>query len=189
MNNPLDIRFVPKWLAGVIKHYGTDVTNFESIVSRHDAKLYKLANNLLRTKFELMRVKDFNFPAADIEGQYSEDDALFALYGHNPEGKTVPQFHLERFVLRDDGKGGAILLETGEGDPKDLCHELLLALDAQRGRACTYDSDSFKRYLVSVNNDHINTTDENLHNLVSPPASRPVGGGDPDDGSGNGAKP
>lgn len=189
MKNPLEIRFIPKWLAGVIKHYDTDVTNFESIVSRHDAKLYKLANNLLRTKFELMRVKDFVFPAADIEGQYSEDDALFALYGQNPEGKTVPQFHLERFDVRDDGKGGVILLEKSDGDLKDLCKELLVALDATRGRSYAYDSDSFKRYLVSVSNDHINTADENLQNLVTPPVSRPNGGGDPDDGHGNGAKP
>lgn len=184
MNNPLEIRFIPKWLGAVVSHYNADFANIESIVSPQDVKLYKLANYLLRTKFNLMRVKDFIFPAADIEGQYSEDDALFALFGQNPDRKSVPHFHLDRFIVKDDNRGGVYLIEQGgECEPKDLCTELLHALDAQRGRGCVYNSDSFKRYLSSVNNNHINTADENLHNLVQPPVQRPVGGGTPSDGN------
>jgi hypothetical protein len=186
MNNPLEIRFVPKWLGSVISHYNSSLANLESIVSKQDVKLYKLANNLLRTKFELMRVKDFTFPAADIEGQYSEEDAVFALFGQNPENKAVPHFHLAHFEVHDDGRGGIFILEKGgDAEAKDLTKELLVALDTYRGRAQAFDSDSFKRYLLSVNNDHINTADENLHRLVQPPVITPDGGGEPSDGNNN----
>lgn len=184
MTNPLEIRFIPKWLGAVVSHYNANFANIESIVSPQDVKLYKLANNLLRTKFELMRVKDFIFPAADIEGQYSEDDALFALFGQNPDRKSVPHFELKHFDVRDDGRGGVLLIEKGGDTPaKDLCAELLGAIDAHRGRGAVYGSDSFKRYLTSVNNNHINSADENLHNLVQPPVKTPVGGGSPSDGN------
>lgn len=184
MSKPLEIRFIPKWLAAVVSHYNANFANIESIVSPQDVKLYKLANYLLRTKFDLMRVKDFTFPCADIEGQYSEDDALFALFGQNPDRKTVPHFELKHFDVRDDGQFGILLIEKGGDTPvKDLCTELLGALDAHCGRGAVYGSDSFKRYLTSVNNNHINSADENLHALVQPPVQTPVGGGAPSDGN------
>lgn len=189
MKKPLEVRYVPLWLAAAAHHYNGNLTNFESIVSKHDVKLYKLANNLLRAKFSLMRINDFQFAVADIDHQYSEDDALFALYGQNPEKKTIAHFHLTNFKIVDDGCGGILIVEEGAGtEPKNLIHELLTALDTYRGRQEAYGSDVFKRYLTSVTNDHINSADETLRHLVQPPVLTPEGGGDPTDGN-NGAKP
>lgn len=153
MNKPINLRFIPKWLSGAIDHYGADVKEFESIVSRHDVGLYRLANNLLESSFRALRIVDFTFPDSDLHGSFSADDSLFALYGPNSEDKKVAEYVLSHFVILPDKYDGILLVEKDAGEQKQLIPELLQALALYRGAEQAYGSTTFKRYLSLVNSD------------------------------------
>jgi hypothetical protein len=170
MNKPIELRFIPKWLSGSIEHYGTNVKDFESIVSPHDIGLYYVANHLLRSRFKALGIDDFVFPAADKVGQFSADDAVFALYGSDQKDATVPQFELGHFVIVPDSYDGIVLIEKDGAEKKDLIRELLTALATYRGRAVAYESKSFNKFLSSVNKNsgasksQVMTTSKELEN-------------------------
>lgn len=162
MNRPLELRFIPKWLNSSIQYHQTGYANFESIVSRHDLNLYKVANNLFQTALKRLLINDFVLPSAVLSASFSEDDALFALYGNNPDRLTVPDFNLTRFTIQPDPNGGILVVEGGDED-NNLVLELLLAIALYQGDDCAYRSSSFKRYLISVN--------KNAETNITPAAS------------------
>jgi hypothetical protein len=95
--------------------------------------------------------KDFVFPDVMDGEVYSADDALFALYGQNHVGKTIPDFALTRFAIRAGKAEGEIyLVELTDGDEGNVVKELLCALSQYCGRKVAHGSDSFRRYLASV---------------------------------------
>ena len=153
MKKPVDIRYIPKWLRGAIMHYGTDIKEFESIVSRHDVHLYKLANHLFRARLVTMGMEGFIFPDADAGEGFSSDDAVFALFGTNPEQLAVPQFVLGYFDIVPDKYDGIVIIERDGGDVKDLMTELLKAIALYRGVDQAYSSVEFRKYLEKVNKD------------------------------------
>lgn len=155
MNKPIELRFIPKWLGGAIAHYKADVKDFDSIVSRHDVDLYNVANNLLRSAFSRLQITDFNMPDAQIAKAFSDDDAMFALFGQNPERKTLQQFALTHFDIVPDKYDGILILERDGGRQKDLVTELVKALAMYRGKDVAYASSSFKTYLGLVNKNDI----------------------------------
>lgn len=150
MNKPIELRFVPKWLSGSIEHYGSNVKNFESIVSTHDVGLYYLANHLMRSRLKAMGIEDFLMPSADLVGEFNADDAAFALYGAGEKG-GVPAFEQGHFVIVPDMYDGIILIEKDVAQPGNLVVDLLDALNTYRGREVAYQSTLFKRYLTLVN--------------------------------------
>jgi hypothetical protein len=152
MYDKLKVRYVPAWLTAVADYYKTDIDKLECIVSKHDLVLYGLANTMLRTKLQQLGIhKDFVFPDV-MEGEvYSQDDALFALYGQNHAGKTIPDFNLSRFAIRAGKAEGEIyLVELADGDECNLVKELLCAVSQYCGRKVAHGSDSFRRYLSAV---------------------------------------
>ena len=152
MNKPIELRFIPKWLNGAIMHYQSNYNNFESIVSRHDVEMYRVANNHMQTTLKRHLISDFVLPAAELTKAFSEDDALFALFGNNPNELTVPEFDLKRFVIIPDAYDGILIIEKDEdNEEKSLVGELLLALALYRGKEQAYGSTTFKRYLTLVN--------------------------------------
>ena len=151
MTKPLDIRYIPNWLSGAMTHYGTDTKEFESIVSRHDVELYKLANHLFRTRLNSMGLDEFIFPDASAGEGFSSDDAIFALLGSNPDNLAVPQFLLGYFDIVPDKHDGIIILERAGGEVKDLMKELLKAVALYRGNDVAYSAVVFRRYLEKVN--------------------------------------
>jgi len=152
MDKPIELRFIPLWLSKVVSYYNTDPKEFESIVSSHDQKLFKVANHLLRSKLKLMGINDYVFPAADLEDPFDTDDALFALFGNNEDRHKLADFVLSHFVIVPDKYDGILLIQKPAGEPeKDLVYELLSALATYRGKDIAYASDLFREYLVAVN--------------------------------------
>lgn len=152
MDKPIELRFIPLWLSKVVSYYNTDPKEFESIVSSHDQKLFKVANHLLRSKLKVLGINDFVFPAADLEDSFDADDALFALYGNNEDRHQIAEFVLNHFVIAPDKYDGILLIQKPAGEPeKDLVYELLLALGLYRGKEVAYGSDLFRQYLTAVN--------------------------------------
>lgn len=152
MYDKLRIRYVPAWLTAVADYYKTDIDKLECIVSKHDLAAYGLANTLLRTKLQQLGIqRDFEFPDVS-EGQvYSQDDALFALFGQNPDGRTIPDFNLTKFSIRPGKTEGEVyLVEVLSGDDSDLVKELLCAVSQYCGRKVAHGSESFRRYLAAV---------------------------------------
>lgn len=178
MNKPVGLRFIPKWLGAVIRHYEAGYDEFEHIIAKHDLKLYKVANNLLRVKLNLLRIRDFDMPSADHDEQFTEADALFALYGQNPKGLTVPQFDLSQFEIVPDKYDGIFLIERDGGEHRDLVRELLLAIGLHRGKDEAYSSDCFRRYLGSVSSENGQKFDgDEFHRRLKakkPPRARAV---------------
>lgn len=152
MNRPLEVRFIPGWLSKVIDHYGTGHAEFERIVSKHDVRLYKLANNLLRTKLNQLDITDFVMPDAEISESFSEDDAQFALFGQNRDERKVPEWEMTRFQILTDKHEGILIVECDDAEPSDLLVELLKAVALYCGKEAAYNSSSFRRYLTNVNN-------------------------------------
>lgn len=151
MNKPIELRFIPKWLSGVITHYNADYKDFESIVSKHDVDLYRLSNSLLRAAFSRLGIRDFTFPDAEMGVQYSEEDVLFALFGNNPSNQKVGDFALTHFSIVPDRYDGVILIEKEHGDSNmNLVCELLKAVALYRGKDVAYESDSFKQFLIRI---------------------------------------
>lgn len=153
MSKPVSIRYIPKWLSGAMTHYGTDIKEFESIVSRHDVDLYKLANHLFRARLNSMGLDEFLFPDADAGKGFSSDDAVFALFGGNPQQLAIPQFVLGYFDIYPDKYDGIIIVEREGGEVKDVMKELLKAVALYRGVDVAYASVVFRRYLEKVNKD------------------------------------
>ena len=153
MNKPIELRFIPLWLNKVVSYYNTDPKEFESIVSSHDVRLFKVANSLLRSKLKLLGIDDFEFPAVEgLEEGFSTEDALFALFGNNESGHALADFALTHFVIVPDKYDGILLLEKPSGEPaKDLMHELILSLALYRGKEVAYGSAVFRKYLAAVN--------------------------------------
>jgi hypothetical protein len=155
MDKPIELRFIPLWLSKVVSYYNTDPKEFESIVSSHDQKLFKLANHLLRSKLKLLGITDYVFPAVDVEEGFDTDEALFALYGNNEDGHKLAEYTLKNFVIVPDKYDGILLIEKPAGaEEKELIYELLLALALYRGKEVAYSSDLFKQYLVAVNKNY-----------------------------------
>lgn len=152
MDKPIELRFIPLWLSKVVSYYNTDPKEFESIVSSHDQKLFKVANHLLRSKLKMIGINDYVFPAADLEESFDADDALFALFGNNEDRHKLAEFVLNHFVIVPDKYDGILLIQKPAGEPeKDLVLELLTALDMYRGKEVAYGSDLFRQYLIAVN--------------------------------------
>lgn len=151
MNKPLTLRFIPKWLGSTILYHQANYDNFERIVSRHDLNMYRVANNLMQTTLKRLLISDFVLPDAELTQGFSEDDALFALFGQNPNSLTVPAFELNRFVIVPDLEGGILVVEKDDGEDKNLVAELLLAIALYQGKEQAYSSTTFKRYLTLVN--------------------------------------
>lgn len=151
MDKIIELRFIPKWLGNAIKHYQTGYNNFESIVSRHDVKLYKVANNLLQTTLKRQLIGDFVLPAAQLDETFSEEDAVFALFGQNLNRLEVAQFNLKYFNIVPDQYDGILIVECDGGEEKNLVLELLIAIALYRGKDQAYRSSSFKQYLSLVN--------------------------------------
>lgn len=154
MDKPIELRFIPLWLSKVVSYYNTDPKEFESIVSNHDQKMFKVANHLLRSKLKLIGINDYVFPAADLaEGDaFDTDEALFALFGNNEDRHQLAEFVLNHFVIVPDKYDGILLVQKPAGEPeKDLVYELLMALAMYRGKEVAYGSDLFRQYLVAVN--------------------------------------
>lgn len=157
MTTPLQLRYVPLWLSNVFRHYDCDVNSFENIVSKHDLKLYKLANHLVRTKLLTLGVEmDVTFPDGDMTEGYTVADATFALFGQNPEGKQVSDFSLTYFDVMSDNNDvtGVWFVETSPkaGDEKLIYSELLSQIALHLGKEIAFQSSSFKRYLGIVKN-------------------------------------
>lgn len=159
MSTKLELRYVPLWLSNVFDHYGCDANSFESIVSKHDLKLYKIANNLLRVKLaQMLVVADFEMPDADLSEQYDGADALFSVFGQNPDGKALPQFlpRYFNFVPAADTHGvWMVEAEVVPGQEKDLVLELLNQIALYKGKDKAYASESFRRYLSSVKKESV----------------------------------
>lgn len=153
MSATLDLRFVPAWLSNVLKHYECDVNNFDSIVSKHDLKLYQLANYLFRAKLRMMLVnEDFNLPEAAISFTYDGADAEFALFGQNSNDLKIPDFDLKAFRIVADQHGGIWVIEDQAQEDRVLVGELLEAIAMYKGTEVAYGSASFKQYLKLVKN-------------------------------------
>jgi len=160
MDKPIELRFIPLWLSKVVSYYNTDPKEFESIVSSHDQKMFKLANHLLRSKLKLLGIADYIFPAVGVEEGFDTDEALFALYGNNEDGHKLAEYTLKNFVIVPDKYDGILLIEKPAGaEEKELIYELLLALDLYRGKEVAYRSDLFKQYLVAVNKNYGSNSD------------------------------
>lgn len=152
MFEKLTVRYVPAWLTAVADYYKTDIDKLECIVSKEDFKFYLLANTMLRTKLQQLGIqRDFVFPDVADGDTYSQDDVLFALYGPNSSGKSVPEFDLTKFQVKP-GKceGEVYLVETQSGDDNCLVTGLLLGISQYCGRKVAHESDSFRRYLACV---------------------------------------
>lgn len=155
MDKPIELRFIPLWLSKVVSYYNTDPKEFESIVSSHDQKMFRVANRLLRSKLKMLGINDYIFPAADLEDSFDTDEALFALFGNNEDGHKLAEFTLSNFVIVPDKYDGILLLEKPVDESgKELIYELLLALGLYRGKDVAYRSDLFKQYLVAVNKNY-----------------------------------
>lgn len=153
MSAALDLRYVPAWLSNVFKHYECDVNSFDSIVSKHDMKLYNLANYMLRAKLRMLGIdQDFNLPAANIDFTYDGADTLFALFGQNPKDLKVPDFELKCFRIQPDLHGGIWLIEDSEQAERRLTGELLEAISLYKGNDVAYGSACFKQFLKLVKN-------------------------------------
>lgn len=152
MYDKLKVRYVPAWLTAVADYYKTDIDKLECIVSQHDLKLYYLANTMLRTKLQQMGIhKDFVFPDVMDGDVYSQEDALFALYGHNHADKVVSDFCLSAFVIKPGKQEGEVyLVEVADGEPRDIVKELVCAISQYCGKKVAHGSESFRRYLGSV---------------------------------------
>ena len=156
MKQPIELRFIPSWLGNVIDHYGTGHEDFDRIVSSHDLRLYKVANNLLQTHLRArLDITDFTFPDAALEGVFTEDDATFALFGNNPDRKAVSEFSLIHFkIVPDKGNGILVIACKGESTtegPQCLVAELVKAIATYRGVEEAYQSVAFVRFLKNVN--------------------------------------
>jgi len=152
MFDKLTVRYVPAWLSAVADYYKTDIDKLECIVSKEDFKYYRVANMLLRTKLQQLGIqRDFVFPDV-VDGEvFSQDDALFALYGPNSSGKTVPDFNLSKFLVKPGRcEGEVYLVETQSGEDNCLVTGLLLSISQYCGRKVAHGSDSFRRYLACV---------------------------------------
>lgn len=155
MDKPIELRFIPLWLSKVVSYYNTDPKEFESIVSSHDQKMFKVANHLLRSKLKMLGINDYIFPTADLDDSFDADEALFALFGNNEDGHKLAEYTLGNFVIVPDKYDGILLIEKPAGDSeKELIYELLLALGLYRGKDVAYGSDLFKQYLVAVNKNY-----------------------------------
>lgn len=154
MTDKLKIRYVPAWLTAVADYYQTDISKLECIVSEQDLLMYSLANTMLRTKLQQLQiVGDFEFPDVLDEETYTQDDALFALYGQNPDRKTVAEFKLTQFSIKPGKSEGEVyLVQQQSGDAYDLIKELTQAVAQYCGRKVAYGSSSFRQYLNSVKN-------------------------------------
>lgn len=152
MDKPIELRFIPLWLSKVVSYYNTDAKDFESIVSRHDVKMFKVANHLLRSKLKLLGINDFLLPAGDLEESFDADEALFSLFGNNEHGHKLADFTLNHFSIVPDKYDGILLVEKPAGESeKDLTEQLLIALMMYRGKDVGYKSDLFREYLIGVN--------------------------------------
>jgi hypothetical protein len=151
MNRPIELRFIPKWLGGAITHYKTDYKDFESIVSSHDVDLYRLANTMLKAALFRLGIRDFVMPDALVSFKYSEEDALFALFGPNAGDKKIAEFALSSFSIVPDKYDGIIIVEKDNTTGKqDFLRELLNAVALYRGKEAAYSSDSFRQFLIRI---------------------------------------
>lgn len=150
MISTLEVRYIPRWLAGVGDYCNVDIRDFERVLSKHDLHLYRLANHLFMSKLKSLGIADdFSFPDAEDflnGGGYSEDDAVFALYGADSR-HAVNQFDPKRFKIFSGKSSGILFIDDPKSDEQDLYETMVKALSFYVGKPTAYSSVTFRKYL------------------------------------------
>lgn len=155
MISTLELRFIPRWLNGVTGYYNGQPADFEKVISKHDARLHRLANHLFMSKLKTLGVADdFRFPDAEkfleYGETYNEDDAVFALYGPNPARLKIGDFNPTRFKIFSDKGTGALFVDDPQCEEQNIYEILLKAISFYVGKPAAYQSACFRNYLKSI---------------------------------------
>lgn len=142
----MQITFVPAWAAKVVQARGVAFKDSFAALSEYDKKHFLLANHLFVTKLQQMGIarSDFTNIADGWKEQYSESDALFALFGANKSAQTVSGWKPSLFDIHTDPSVGYTVVETPSAGEGCLLDSFLQQLDLNKGRKTCLSSSAFR---------------------------------------------
>lgn len=145
------ITFVPEWAAKVVRARGAAFTDSLAALSQHDLRHFRLAQHLFKAKLlQLGFTKDeFICAAEDWKDEYTEADALFAIYGMAKDKRDLGAWDLSHYEIITEPGVGYTVVECASAPAGNFLYDHVHQLSKLEYMGCPYASSAYKILLAA----------------------------------------